>query len=295
MKEDVKISAIQTNLIWEDTQANLEKFDKFLQKVPDDTEIIILPEMFSTGFTMQVQSLEKPVGKKAFHWLQSQAAGLQKIIVGSILTEYEGKYFNRMFWMHPDGTYEYYDKRHLFSMGGEHRVMTAGERRLVVEHKGWRFLLQICYDLRFPVFSRNKYDKNTDSYDYDTIIYIANWPESRKYAYEHLLKARAIENQAYVVWVNRIGYDNRNVYHSGDTQILDAIGKPIMISNVEMHGRTSIPNIEPHGRVSIDNVIPNAPANKEYILSANLSANDLKKYRNNFKVGLDWDSYSILW
>ena len=265
MSDTIQISLVQADLVWEDEAANLSKFDYLLSKIDPKTEIIILPEMFATGFTMNVQNLEKHVGCQSFKWLKNKASEPNKIIVGSLLTEVDGKYFNRMYWMRPDGTFEYYDKRHLFQMGGEDKVMTAGDRKVFVDYKNRRFQLQICYDLRFPVWSKNNYDKTTDTYDYDALIYIANWPEVRKTAYMSLLKSRAIENQAYVIWVNRVGVDNKKIEHSGDSQIIDTQG----------------------------NVLIKARENIEEIINYKLDFSKVDFLRNSFKVGLDWDNFKI--
>ncbi len=261
----INISLIQPDIIWENIPANLDKYESLLTEVPKETEIIILPEMFATGFTMQVDHFNSPVGVEVFEWLQQKAFDLQKIIVGSILTEEASRYYNRLYWMRPDGTYEFYDKRHLFHQGGEDRIMTAGQSRVVVTYKGIRFLLQICYDLRFPVWSKNKYDQAKDTYDYDAIIYVANWPESRKQAYENLLKARAIENQAVVIWVNRVGEDGQGIKHSGDTKIIDGLG----------------------------NLQGQAPAGKEIVLTGQIDFQNLFELRKRFKVGLDWDKFEV--
>jgi len=262
----INFSLIQADLIWENPQANLEMFDTLIEQIPHETEIVILPEMFSTGFTMNVQNLEKPVGKKAFEWLKNKSNSINKIIVASILLEKNEKYYNRMFWMRPDGSYEYYDKRHLFHQGGEDKVMTAGEKKTIINYKGVKFLLQICYDLRFPVWSKNNFDREKQTYDYDAIIYIANWPESRKLAYINLLKARAIENQAVVFWVNRVGEDHHQNHHSGDSQIVDVLG----------------------------NILTKAKTNDEEILSFEVDFLNVKNARKQFKVGLDWDKFKIL-
>ena len=265
MNDIIQISLVQADLVWEDEVANLKKFDDLLSQIDSDTEIIILPEMFATGFTMNVQKFKKPVGNQPFEWLKRKSEELDKIIVGSLLTEDNGKYYNRMYWMRPDGSFEYYDKRHLFQMGGEDKVMTAGNRKVFVEYKNRRFQLQICYDLRFPVWAKNNYNKITDTYDYDAIIYIANWPEVRKQAYLSLLKARAIENQAFVIWVNRVGTDAKQIEHSGDSQFVD-----------------------PHG-----NVVVQATAGKEQIINYKLNFSVVDILRKSFKVGLDWDNIKI--
>ena len=262
----IDISLIQADLIWEDTDGNLQKIDELLKQVPKETELVILPEMFSTGFTMNVNNLEKPVGQKAFYWLKETVRKTKKIIIGSILTEEDNRYYNRMYWMRPDGSFDYYDKRHLFHQGGEDKVMTAGNRKVIFNYKDNKILLQICYDLRFPVWSKNNYDVKTDSYDYDAVIYIANWPESRRYAYENLLKARAIENQAIVIWVNRIGADKNGIFHSGDSQVIAGNGE----------------------------ILAKAVGNKEQIISYSIDFLQLNSLRNNFKVGLDWDKFMFL-
>ena len=266
MSDTIRLSLIQTDLVWEDESANLSRFNRLLSQIDPKTEIIILPEMFATGFTMKVEKFQKPVGLQSFEWLKQKSSELNKIIVGSLLTEVDEHYYNRMYWMCPDGSFAYYDKRHLFHMGGEHKVMTAGNRKVFVDYKNKRFQLQICYDLRFPVWSKNNYDEINNSYDYDAIIYIANWPESRKQAYQSLLKARAIENQAFVVWVNRIGQDGNQIFYSGDSQILDPYGNLLIEAT---SGQEKIINFEIDFRVQDD-------------------------LRNQFIVGLDWDNFQIL-
>ncbi len=264
-EEIIKAALIQMDIKWENVESNLKKLDNLIKTVPDDTGLIILPEMFSTGFTMNVNSLPRPIGKKSFEWMQTKAKQIDKIITGSILMEENGKYYNRMFWMKSDGSYEYYNKRHLFHMGGEHNVMTAGTERKIIHYKGMKIMLQICYDLRFPVWSKNRFDKKKDEYEYDVLIYIANWPESRKEAYLNLLKARAIENQSYVIWVNRVGKDGKNISHSGNTQLIDPAGK----------------------------IISQTTENKEEILNIEITNKTVKNLRENFKVGLDWDEFII--
>ena len=253
------------DIAWENMPVNLMNLEKKFKEIPSETEIIILPEMFSTGFTMNVDKLPKPLGLRSFDWLKTKAKELDKIILGSILTEDNGKYYNRMYWMRPDGTFGYYDKRHLFHMGGEHKVMSAGKNRKIVTYKNLNFMLQICYDLRFPVWSKNCYDKEKEAYEFDVLIYIANWPESRKQAYLNLLKARAIENQSYVIWVNRVGKDGKGISHSGDSQLIDPMG----------------------------NSIESSPPYQEGLLNIELKPEIVKKLRDNFKVGMDWDDFII--
>ena len=255
----MKISILQYDIIWEDVNANLAQIDRLFSKLDTETEIVILPEMFSTGFTMHPENLENPVGQKSFEWMQEKAKDTGKIIVGSILTEQNQKYYNRMYWMRPDGSFEYYDKKHLFHQGGEDKVMTAGNRKVVVAYRGRKFLLQICYDLRFPCFARNRFENGV--FMYDAIIYIANWPQVRRQAYMNLLQARAVENQSIVIWANRIGVDNKEIMHSGDSQILDAKGNRLAIADAN-----------------------------DKILTYKLNFKDLDEFREDFKVSLDWDS-----
>ncbi len=265
MEKSIKLALVQADLLWQNTQGNLAKFDQLFQNISEDTEMVILPEMFATAFTMQVEKFEKPVGKSALDWLRRKAKERDKILVGSLLFEESNKYFNRMFWVRPDDTFSYYDKRHLFRMGNEESVMTAGNQRVIIPFKGMNFMLQVCYDLRFPVWVKNNFNKKTKRHDYDVIVYIANWPEVRKQAYTQLLKARAIENQAYVIWVNRVGKDNKGTLHSGDSQLIDPLG----------------------------NIIKQLPMYQENIMYVNLDPDNLQAIRENFEVGLDWDEFNI--
>ena len=265
MKNSVKIALVQADLVWESVEKNLQKIDRLLQGVEDDTAIVVLPEMFATAFTVTITEKTALSGQIALSWLKKKAKELQKIVVGSILFEDSGHYYNRLFWVFPDGRFQYYDKRHLFQMGGEHQSITAGNKRVVVSYQGVRFLLQVCYDLRFPVASKNTYNPSTDTYEYDVILYVANWPEIRKHAYMSLLKARAIENQSYVIWVNRVGTDANTLMHSGDTQLINPLGEELAT----------------------------ASAYKEEICHGTIAPDSLQKIRKGFKVGLDWDSFTI--
>lgn len=262
----IKIALVQTDLVWENTQANLDKFDHLLQDLKNDIDLVILPEVFSTGFALNTSKFDQPVGMKAFDWLKNKAKSLDKILVGSVIFEEKNHYYNRLFWMRPDGSYDYYNKRHLFQMGEEHKVMTAGDKPTIVTYKNVKFNLQVCYDLRFPVWSKNKYDKETNTHEYDVLLYIANWPNSRKEAYMSLLKARAIENQSFVVWVNRVGADGHKDSFSGDSLVVNPLGK----------------------------IQSQLPEYKEAILYTEINPIELKTSRSNFKVGLDWDEFEVV-
>ena len=220
--KDLIITTIQTHLLWEDAQANIAHFDKRINQLSEQTDIIVLPEMFTTGFTMNPSKLAEEHGGMGMQWMIQKAKEKNCVITGSISVKHNENFYNRLYWIKPDGTYEYYDKRHLFRMGNEHQHYKAGDEKLIIEYKGWKKCPLVCYDLRFPVWSRNTKD-NT----YDVLIYVANWPEVRSYPWKQLLIARAIENQCYVVGVNRIGEDGNNIKHSGDTSIINPRGEVI--------------------------------------------------------------------
>ena len=260
---DLNIALIQADLIWENAGKNIEHFDLLLDSLHTSPQLIVLPEMFTTGFTMNVKSCAEKMDGIGMRWMAKKAAHLQCVMAGSILIEDEGNYYNRLIWMKPDGDFEYYDKHHLFSMAGEHRVMTAGQEQKIVDLKGWKINLQICYDLRFPAWNKNKF--NAGTYAYDVLLMVANWPELRKHAYESLLMARAIENISYVVWVNRVGTDGKKNYYSGDSKTIDPFGK----------------------------IVKQADPGKNEILEVQLSAKDLKDFRNKFQVGNDWDRLTV--
>ncbi len=219
MKEKLKVTIIQANLIWENIEENLNRFSQKIKSVDEDTDLIILPEMFATGFSMKPEMFAS-FEKQQSDWLYEHAVKTNAVIVGSIIREKEGKYFNSLIWMEPNGKVEIYDKRHLFGFAGEDKHYSQGDQHLITKIAQWRFRPLICYDLRFPVWSRN-------IKDYDVLIYIANWPDARIEAWKILLKARAIENQAYVVAVNRVGDDGNGIAHSGDSLVIDPKGNVI--------------------------------------------------------------------
>jgi len=219
---NLSISTIQTNLFWEDKAANLEMLETKIQTL-DKAEVVVLPEMFSTGFSMQPHKFAEPMNGLTITWMQEVAARKKIILTGSMMAEDGGKYFNRLVWMLPTGQFGYYDKRHLFAYAGEHEHYSPGNRRLVAQVKGWRILLLTCYDLRFPVWSRQQLKNQTP--EFDAIIYVANWPDRRSLAWRTLLQARAIENQCYVIGVNRVGNDGNGLYNSGFTSVIDPLGE----------------------------------------------------------------------
>ncbi len=234
------ITTIQTNLVWENKIANLQALEEKINGLEEKTEIIVLPEMFSTGFSMQPQLLAETTDGETVQWMKEVAAKNKVILTGSIIIEEEGNFYNRLIWMLPNGQFGAYDKRHLFGFADEDKHYTAGNKRLVASAKGWKINLQICYDLRFPVWARNRIlqtDLSTDENastempanniapEYDILIYVANWPERRNHAWKTLLCARAIENQCYVIGVNRVGRDGNNINHSGNSLVIDPLGE----------------------------------------------------------------------
>jgi predicted amidohydrolase len=219
----LSITTIQTNLIWEDKAANLYALEQKINSIQDPTEIVVLPEMFSTGFSMQPSLFAETMEGETLNWMKKVSIQNKIILTGSIIIEEEGKYYNRLIWMLPNGEYGYYDKRHLFAFGQEDKFYNAGNKRLIAQVKGFKINLQVCYDLRFPVWARQQ--NKSGGMEYDVLIYIANWPEKRSHAWKTLLCARAIENQCYVVGVNRVGTDGNNIYHSGNSLVIDPLGQ----------------------------------------------------------------------
>ncbi|MFT7131254.1 MAG: omega-amidase [Gammaproteobacteria bacterium] len=218
---DLNLTQIQSSLYWQDPQANRDHFEKILDENTVSTDLVVLPEMFTTGFTMSPESLAEAANGPSVSWLREQAIRRNIAICGSVVIEEQGHYYNRFVWTNPDGGQVFYDKRHLFRMANEHEHYAAGTDRVVVSYRGWRILLQVCYDLRFPVFSRNRND-------YDLAIYVANWPAVRRHPWRILLQARAIENLCYVSGVNRVGADGNGVKHSGDSMLVDFKGETVI-------------------------------------------------------------------
>ena len=217
------VSLIQSDIIWEDKNSNLKKYQEQIDKI-ESTELIVLPEMFTTGFSMSPKDISEKMNGETIQWMKQNAHKMNSAICGSIIIEEDEKYFNRFIWINPDGSIHHYDKRHLFSYAGENDNYTPGDSKIIIEYKGWKICPLICYDLRFPVWSRN-------SEEYDLLIYVANWPSKRKFAWRSLLVARAIENQCYVIGVNRVGLDNSGNSHSGETSIINALGESLYVKS----------------------------------------------------------------
>lgn len=213
----MKIALIQTDLIWENQEANRNQFEQKINEIEVDVDLIVFPEMFTTGFTMNSKAVAETMQGKTISWLKDLAKTKNCAITGSLVISENDKYYNRLVFVFPSGKMQHYDKRHLFSLAGEDKTYTKGKSKLIIDYKGFKICPLICYDLRFPVFSRNRED-------YDVLIYVANWPKPRLTAWDTLLKARAIENMSYVVGVNRIGEDSNGYEYSGHSQVTDFLG-----------------------------------------------------------------------
>jgi omega-amidase len=260
---DLRINLIQTDVSWEDSPGNLRHLSQLADKITEPADVIVLAEMFNTGFSMHPERCAEPVNGPAMKFMARIAHEKNCLVTGSILTREKDQYYNRLIAMKPDGSHDHYDKRHLFSISGEDKAMTAGSSRIIVSWKGWNILPLICYDLRFPVWSRNHYANR--KYEYDLLVYPSNWPKSRVHAFRSLLVARAIENLCFVAGVNRIGEDSEGTVHSGESMIIDPRGT----------------------------IIVQGEAGKSGIISASLPAEELRKFRESFNTGPDWDRFSI--
>jgi omega-amidase len=255
----LKVTTFQAYLFWENIEKNLQNLALRLSSIREKTDLIILPEMFSTGFSMDPKNLAEEMNGRTMRWMHSQAAKYGSVITGSLIIRENDRYYNRLIWMRPDGSYEHYDKRHLFAFAGEDEHYTAGDKKLFVELNGWKIHPVICYDLRFPVWLRNQDE------EYDLLIVIANWPERRSLHWRTLIPARAIENQAFVIGVNRVGHDGKEIYHSGDSMCIDPLGKVVYykpndedlytfsISREDLvNARTALPFLKDADRFKLD-------------------------------------------
>jgi omega-amidase len=253
--QDLKVTLIQSELAWEDIDSNLAGFNSKIDAIEENTHLIVLPEMFSTGFTMNAAELAQDMKGSAVKWIKKKSAEKNVDMVGSIIADDGGKFFNRLVWAKPDGEIFTYDKKHLFRMAGEEKVYSAGSKNITVELNDWRIRPFICYDLRFPVWTRNIANQ------FDAAIFIANWPERRSAHWKALLQARAIENQCYIIGVNRVGTDGNGLSYSGDSSIIDPWGTIIF-----------------------------QKSNQTCIYTGELSYETLQKSRETFPVWMDADN-----
>lgn len=252
--KNLTVTIVQADLHWENPSANLAMFEELLWEIKEPTDLIILPEMFTTGFSNKT-SLAEYSGLTTFRWMRQQAAQTRAVVVGSYMVKENDKFYNRLLWVEPDGNFDYYDKRHLFSMAEEDKSFTAGTKTLVKEVKGWRISPFICYDLRFPTWS---YNIDNQGIKYDCLLYVANFPEARANVWNTLLRARAIENWSYCIGVNRIGIDGKGISYIGDSAI-----------------------ISPKGNVIFD------VANQTCVKTIELNWAELQEYRTKFPAYLD--------
>ncbi|WP_321332462.1 amidohydrolase [uncultured Bacteroides sp.] len=257
--DQLKISILQTDIVWENKEENLRMLRGKLEALRGETDIAMLPEMFSTGFSMQSHSLGEPVTGKTITTLQSWAIEYNIAITGSYIAEENSKYYNRAFFFTPEGASYYYDKRHLFRMGDEYNSFSSGNKRLLIPYHGWNICLLICYDLRFPIWSRNVNN------EYDLLIYVANWPASRRHVWDTLLRARALENMSYVCGVNRVGTDGNGLHYDGGSVLYSAKGERLITT----------------------------PDNTECTTSAIIDLPSLLQFRNKFPVWKDADSFLL--
>lgn len=256
---ELRTTLLQTTLLWEDPNGNRLIIDEQLKTLrKGSTDIIVLPEMFTSGFTMNAQRVAESMNGPTVQWMMDVAKRKNAAVCGSLVIQVAERYFNRFVWVQPDGTKRYYDKRHLFRMAGENKTYTPGNKRTIIEYNGWRISPQVCYDLRFPVWSRN--DRK-----YDLLIYVANWPDKRRAAWNTLLPARAIENQAFVVAVNRVGTDAKGMNYAGDSVVYDPWGEKL----------SSI------------------PVSKGALTTIKLNKNVLSTARETFPVSADADRFSL--
>ncbi|WP_461100889.1 amidohydrolase [Spirosoma koreense] len=257
------ITLLQTNLYWHNPVANRAMLEEHIFTLPEPTDLIVLPEMFTTGFTMDARAVAEPMNLTTFRWMKQMAAQTGAVVTGSYVVQEGGRFFNRLVWMQPDGQFDTYDKRHLFRMAGEDAVYTPGPRRIVKEWKGWRICPLVCYDLRFPVWSRN-HETESQAFDYDLLLYVANWPAARRNAWNVLLQARAVENLSYVIGVNRVGKDGNGHAYSGDSAVIDFKGEVLF-----------------------------RQTDAETIHQQSLSLEELRAFREKFPANLDADRFTI--
>ena len=254
--QNLKITIIQPDIIWEDVETNLDKYN-FISSGIGETDVIVLPEMFTTGFSMKIDKLKEPIDGASVSWMKQLAKEKQSAVVGSLIIEEDEKVYNRAIWTFPDGSLSTYDKHHLYTMGQETEHYTAGNTKTILDYKGWKFCPLICYDLRFPVWARN-------AEDYDVLIYMANWPSPRHHVWKNLLVARAIENQCYSIGCNRTGSDGTGLNYLGDSAMVSPKGF------AEFMGE------------------------QEAVQTFEISYDDLHRFRNSFPLLNDRDQFRIL-
>jgi omega-amidase len=267
VKNELAVTLVQCSLSWEEAEENRSSIKSLLYSHKATSDLIILPEMFTTGFSMNAKSLAEQMDGKTHLWMKEMAEDLDSVLIGSLIIEASGKYYNRLLVVSPSGKTEHYDKRHLFSFAGEDENYHPGLDRLIFECHGWRICPLVCYDLRFPIWSRNaELNGGVDANLFDLLIYVANWPKARRQPWINLLEARAHENQAYVIGVNRIGQDGNNIEYFGDSVAYSPKGKKL--SEIKAN------------QISVETVL--------------LNKDDLLAFREKFPVGTDKDRFKLM-
>lgn len=262
---NLKVTTVQTVLHWENAEANRAMLEEKISAINNSTDVIILPEMFTTGFSMNANALAEPMNFHTTRWMANMAAKTNALMLGSVIIKEDDNFFNRLLWVEPGGVVKTYDKRHLFRMAEEEKIYSAGNKILVAEWRGWKICPLVCYDLRFPIWSRNYFNKSSNALTYDLLIYVANWPAPRSGHWQTLLKARAIENLSFVAGVNRAGEDSKKIKYEGRSLVID-----------------------PKGEIIGDG------GNDESIITTELNAHDLKSWRAKFPAYLDADGFEFV-
>lgn len=263
--QDLRVSIVQGETRWHDPAGNRAYYGGLIAPLAGATDLVVLPETFTSGFSNDAIGQAEGMDGPTVAWIREQAKALDAVVTGSVQLRVGDGVFNRLLWATPDGELKHYDKRHLFRYAGEHKRYAAGKERLAVELKGWRINPLVCYDLRFPVFARNRYDvERRDQLDFDLQIYVANWPSARAYPWKTLLRARAIENLCYVVGVNRVGTDGNNLHYSGDSAVIDFLGHPA-----------------------------SECTDREVVVTTTLQAAELAAHREHFPAMLDADAFEL--
>lgn len=265
MTDPFHITVLQSDLCWQDVDANLDALQAQLANAKEPSDLVVLPETFNTGFTMQAEKHAESMSGKTFEWMMQMARKYNAAICGSYIVNEAGKFYNRLYFVQPDGNFYIYNKRHLYRMGGEDQIFTHGNKQITIDFKGWKIHPLICYDLRFPVWSKNYISANTEEPVYDILLYVANWPASRTSVWETLLRARAMENQCFCVGCNRIGMDGQEVAYEGHSTIIDFKGNPLAKAG-----------------------------DTQRTITAKLDKKQLTNFRKKFPVFLDWDNFQVI-
>jgi predicted amidohydrolase len=262
--QPLRVSLVQGATRWHDAVANRDYYGALVRPLRGQSDLIVLPEAFLSGFTNEALGNAETMDGAGLAWFRDLAREVGAVVTGSVVVREGDRCVNRLVWMRPDGTHVLYDKRHLFRMAGEHERYAGGAERIVVELNGWRVCPLVCYDLRFPVWSRNRYDRTAQRFDYDVLIYVANWPSARRHPWRTLLLARAIENLSYCVGVNRVGVDGNDLHYAGDSVVVDFVGQPL----VELGAQ-------------------------EQVVTVNLDPATLAAHRERFPAWMDADDFTI--